>query len=70
MYIYFLLFQDTGRKDDCDCKIEDDVMKFFFNHSVCDVSDISPPQWFRAQLMIGLKWICVPVHFAQFREKG
>lgn len=29
MYIYFLLFQDTGGKDNCDCKIEDDIMNFF-----------------------------------------
>lgn len=42
MYIYFLLFQDTGGKDNCDCKIEDDIMKFFFNHSVCDVCVTSP----------------------------
>lgn len=27
MYIYFLLFQDTGGKDDCDCKIKDDIFK-------------------------------------------
>lgn len=29
MYIYFLLFQDTGGKDNCDCKIDDDIMNFF-----------------------------------------
>lgn len=46
MYIYFLLFQDTGGKDDYDCKIEDDIMNFFFNHPVCDVPDIAPLQWF------------------------
>lgn len=33
MYIYFLLFQDTGGKDDCDCKIEDDIMNFFLKPS-------------------------------------
>lgn len=44
MYIYFLLFQDTGGKDDCDCKIEDDIMNFFLNRPVCDMSDISPLQ--------------------------
>lgn len=30
MYIYFLLFQDTGGRDDCDCKMKEDMMNFVF----------------------------------------
>lgn len=35
MYIYFLLFQDTGGRDDCDCKMKDDLMNFVFLTSLC-----------------------------------